>query len=103
MSETKFKGSPVRVAGEFITAGAEAPAFELVKSDLSPLRLSDLKGKRVVLNIFPSLDTSVCPLRLPFFLAARCPFYAGFTPAFSISMTFFAQKKPRLMQKSGFS
>ena len=57
MSETKFKGSPVRVAGEFITAGAEAPAFELVKSDLSPLRLSDLKGKRVVLNIFPSLDT----------------------------------------------
>ena len=60
MSETKFKGSPVRVAGEFITAGAEAPAFELVKSDLSPLRLSDLKGKRVVLNIFPSLDTSVC-------------------------------------------
>ena len=60
MSETKFKGSPVRVAGEFITAGAEAPAFELVKSDLSPLRLSDLKGKRVVLNIFPSLDTGVC-------------------------------------------
>ena len=48
MSETKFKGSPVRVAGEFITAGAEAPAFELVKSDLSPLRLSDLNGKRVL-------------------------------------------------------
>ena len=60
MSKTKFKGSPVLVAGEFIKAGAEAPAFELVKSDLSPLRLSDLKGKRVVLNIFPSLDTSVC-------------------------------------------
>ena len=60
MSKTKFKGSPVLVAGEFITAGAEAPAFELVKSALSPLRLSDLKGKRVVLNIFPSLDTSVC-------------------------------------------
>ena len=60
MSETKFKGSPVRVAGEFITAGAEAPAFELVKSDLSPPRLSGLQSKRGVLNIFPSLDKSVC-------------------------------------------
>ena len=75
MSETKFKGSPVRVAGEFITAGAEAPAFELVKSDLSPLRLSDLKGKRVVLNIFPSLDTSVCATSVRKFnkLAASLP------------------------------
>ena len=75
MSETKFKGSHVRVAGEFITAGAEAPAFELVKSDLSPLRLSDLKGKRVVLNIFPSLDTSVCATSVRKFnkLAASLP------------------------------
>ena len=75
MSETKFKGSPVRVAGEFITAGTEAPAFELVKSDLSPLRLSDLKGKRVVLNIFPSLDTSVCATSVRKFnkLAASLP------------------------------
>lgn len=63
------------VAGEFITAGAEAPAFELVKSDLSPLRLSDLKGKRVVLNIFPSLDTSVCATSVRKFnkLAASLP------------------------------
>jgi thiol peroxidase len=75
MSKTKFKGSPVLVAGEFITAGAEAPAFELVKSDLSPLRLSDLKGKRVVLNIFPSLDTSVCATSVRKFnkLAASLP------------------------------
>ena len=73
MSKTKFKGSPVLVAGEFITAGAEA--FELVKSDLSPLRLSDLKGKRVVLNIFPSLDTSVCATSVRKFnkLAASLP------------------------------
>ena len=57
MSITKFKGQPVQIAGEFVKAGAAAPDFELVKGDLSPLKLSDLKGKRVVLNIFPSLDT----------------------------------------------
>ena len=75
MTTTKFKGTPVHIDGEFITAGAEAPAFELVKSDLSPLRLSDLKGKRVVLNIFPSLDTSVCATSVRKFnkLAASLP------------------------------
>lgn len=60
MTTTKFKGTPVHIDGEFIRAGAQAPDFELVKGDLSPLKLSDLKGKRVVLNIFPSLDTGVC-------------------------------------------
>lgn len=60
MSQTKFKGSPVKLEGEFIRVGAPAPDFELVKGDLSPLLLADLKGQRVVLNIFPSLDTGVC-------------------------------------------
>lgn len=60
MSTTKFKGSPVHIEGEFIKVGAVAPDFELVKSDLSSIKLGDLKGKRIVLNIFPSLDTSVC-------------------------------------------
>lgn len=75
MTTTKFKGSPVRIAGEFITAGAEAPGFELVKNDLSTLRLSDLKGSRVVLNIFPSLDTGVCATSVRKFnkLAASLP------------------------------
>ena len=53
MSTVKFKGSPVNLAGEFIRDGVAAPDFELVKTDLTPLRLSDLKGRRVVLNIFP--------------------------------------------------
>ncbi len=60
MSTTKFKGQPVKIAGEFIKKGAAAPDFSLVKTDLSSLSLKDLKGKRVVLNIFPSLDTGVC-------------------------------------------
>ena len=60
MSTTNFKGNPVKIDGEFIKVGAVAPDFELVKTDLSTLSLKDLKGKNVVLNIFPSLDTGVC-------------------------------------------
>lgn len=60
MGETKLKGSPVHLAGEFPRKGVKAPDFTLVKGDLSTLSLSELKGKYVVLNVFPSLDTSVC-------------------------------------------
>lgn len=47
MSITKFKGQPVQIAGEFVKAGAAAPDFELVKTDLSTLSLKDLRGKQV--------------------------------------------------------
>ena len=57
---TKFKGEPVNLIGEFVKVGSKAPNFELVKSDLSSLSLDSLKGKKVLLNIFPSLDTAVC-------------------------------------------
>lgn len=60
MAEIKFKGMPVHLAGDFPKKGMVAHDFVLVKNDLSELRLSDLKGKRVVLNIFPSMDTAVC-------------------------------------------
>lgn len=62
MSETKFKGQPVHTIGEFVKVGDMAPDFQLTKTDLSMLSLSDLKGKNVVLNIFPSLDTGVCAM-----------------------------------------
>ncbi len=75
MATTKFKGSPVGLDGEFIRTGAQAPDFELVKNDLIPLTLSSLKGQRVVLNIFPSLDTGVCAASVRRFnkLAASLP------------------------------
>lgn len=60
MSTTNFKGAPIQVAGSFIQVGSVAPHFELVKGDLSTLTLAELKGKRVILNIFPSMDTPVC-------------------------------------------
>lgn len=60
MAKTNFKGNPVNLIGNFIQVGVQAPDFKLVKKDLSTLSLSELKGKNVVLNIFPSLDTGVC-------------------------------------------
>ena len=60
MATTNFKGQPVKLIGEFIQVGKVAPDFELVKTDLSSFSLKDLNGKNVILNIFPSLDTSVC-------------------------------------------
>jgi thiol peroxidase len=60
MAQITFKGNPVNTSGSLPLKGSKAPGFSLVKSDLSPLSLSELIGKKVILNIFPSLDTSVC-------------------------------------------
>jgi thioredoxin-dependent peroxiredoxin len=60
MAQVTFKGNPIRIAGSLPKAGAIAPDFKVVQADLSVLSLSGLKGKKVVLNIFPSLDTPVC-------------------------------------------
>lgn len=62
MATVTLGGATVHVKGHFPETGAKAPEFTLVKSDLSELSLSSLKGKKVVLNIFPSLDTKVCAM-----------------------------------------
>jgi len=60
MAEFKLKGNPFRTTGELPAVGSPAPAFQATKSDLSPVSLAEHAGKRVVLNIFPSIDTDVC-------------------------------------------
>lgn len=60
MKTVNFKGSPVEIKGNLPKAGDSAPSFDLVGQDLSDITLEGLKGKRIVLNIFPSLDTDVC-------------------------------------------
>lgn len=55
-----FQGAAVHTAGLMPAVGTMAPDFTAVGGDLAEVRLSDFKGRRVVLNIFPSLDTSVC-------------------------------------------
>ena len=60
MASTAFKGSPVHTVGDLPAQGTAAPAFALVTTDLSDLTSESLSGRRVVLNIFPSVDTGVC-------------------------------------------
>lgn len=60
MATVNFFGAPVKTVGELPKAGDIAPEFSLAAQVLSDFTLESLRGKRVVLNIFPSLDTDVC-------------------------------------------
>lgn len=67
MATITFKGTPIQTNGDFPKAGDSAPDFKLVAGDLSEVTLENFKGKRVVFNIFPSVDTAVCALQLKAF------------------------------------
>lgn len=60
MATIKLMGNEMHTLGTLPSVGAAAPDFTAVKGDLSEVKLSDLRGSRVVLNIFPSLDTPTC-------------------------------------------
>ncbi|QNL49209.1 thiol peroxidase [Olivibacter sp. SDN3] len=60
MSNITFKGNPVNTIGELPTIGTAAKDFTLTASDLSEKSLQDFKGKSIILNIFPSVNTGVC-------------------------------------------
>lgn len=60
MAKITLKGNEIETIGTLPQPGTEAKDFVLAGSDLSDIKLSNYKGKKIVLNIFPSLDTSVC-------------------------------------------
>ena len=60
MAQVTLQGNPFHTSGSLPGIGEAAPDFRLVKTDLSETTLKDLAGKRVVLNVFPSLDTPTC-------------------------------------------
>lgn len=60
MASISFHGSPVTTIGELPAVGSPAPAFELVGADLGEVTSASLAGRRVVVSIFPSVDTGVC-------------------------------------------
>lgn len=60
MAQVTFKGGPVQTSGTLPAVGAAAPAFTLTNAELGEASLSDFTGQKVVLNIFPSIDTGVC-------------------------------------------
>lgn len=60
MATIAFHGSPIDTSGDVPSVGAPAPAFALTGGDLGAVTSEGLAGGRVVLNIFPSIDTPVC-------------------------------------------
>jgi thioredoxin-dependent peroxiredoxin len=62
MATITLKGNEVHTLGALPEVGNKAPDFILVDTDLSEKKLSDYKGKVIVLNIFPSLDTETCAM-----------------------------------------
>ena len=60
MATITLKGNPIQTIGELPTLGTKAPNFSLRTIDLDTISLSDFAGSKVILNIFPSVDTGTC-------------------------------------------
>ena len=60
MADVTFKGNPISLNGPEVKVGQDAPDFSAIDTSLQPVRLSDAKGKVVILSALPSLDTPVC-------------------------------------------
>jgi len=60
MATITLKGNPITTSGELPAVGSKAPDFKLVAEDLQDRSLAAFAGKRKILNVVPSLDTSVC-------------------------------------------
>lgn len=61
MATIIYKGFQLKTNGELPEVGSQAPGFILTHGDLSSASLGDYAGKKVILNIFPTLDTPLCP------------------------------------------
>ncbi len=64
MTKITLKGTKIKTSGKLPKIGKKAPKFKLVKTDLSKARLKDFKGKKILINIFPSIDTGICAASL---------------------------------------
>jgi thiol peroxidase len=60
MAQITLKGNLFTTSGDLPAKGSQAKDFKLIRQDLSVATLADYKGKKLILNIFPSLDTGTC-------------------------------------------
>ena len=58
-----MKGNPVTLVGSPVKPGAPAPDFSAVTREMKPFRLSELRGKKVLISVAPSIDTELCDLQ----------------------------------------
>jgi len=65
MDKTKitFHGNPLTLVGRQLKCGDRAPDFEVLANDLSPVKLSNFRGRVCVISVVPSLDTPVCDIQ----------------------------------------
>ena len=62
MAQITLKGNPVNTVGELPKTGEQLKDFVLANNKLIRVRLDDFKNTKLVLNIFPSLDTPTCAM-----------------------------------------
>jgi thiol peroxidase len=62
MASITFKGNTIKTVGDLPKVGENAPDFTLTNDSLQDISLKDFSGKRLVLNIFPSIDTGICAM-----------------------------------------
>lgn len=62
MAKTAFKGAEVNTSGDLPKIGEEAPDFLLVSPELKEVSLAHYHGQKVILNIYPSVDTGICAM-----------------------------------------
>lgn len=60
MANITLKGNPIHTIGNLPEVGSKAKDFKLVNEKLEVKSLGDYLGKKIVLNIFPSIDTGIC-------------------------------------------
>jgi len=88
-----LRGNPFSLAGSDVTVGQDAPDFTAVDNSLQPVRLSDAKGKVIILSSVPSLDTPVCDTETRKFNEQAAQLGSGIE-VWTISMDLpFAQKR----------
>jgi thiol peroxidase len=57
-----LRGNEFTLVGSEVRVGDKAPEVELLDNDLKPVKISDFRGKVVVVSAVPSLDTPVCDM-----------------------------------------
>ncbi|BDM63571.1 putative thiol peroxidase [Shewanella sp. NFH-SH190041] len=92
MSQVTFRGTPINVLGHFPQVGEQAPDFTLTSTALGPISLADFAGKKLVLSIFPSIDTGVCAQSVRAFNSKIAGMDNGYVLAVSADLPFAASR-----------
>ena len=91
MTKITVKGNRINTSGKLPNIGSLAKDFKLIATDLSTKTLQDYKGKKIVLNIFPSIDTETCAVSVRKFNQ----FYARETHSLHANLESMTADQPR--------